>query len=398
MNLEEKYEKWVEVYKKYFIHEGDPDISGNNIPLESVRFKDGKAIVSNTGDGTINIAHYLTWRKHVNCNSPSVSGYLNIKDTLKSLKRLSLNAYKYFVLNFHDINRVLPFKHEKGFFLRDDIKTTDACKFNSESIISSYTRGIELVNEDPCHSTYVSQDQIWNLLPILYTFSSLYFDITFKQFACDILKYVIDGNHIIYNPYYSTIKHFWTYVPELNGSKLPFNQRAVDRANTVKYDVKVKRGAYNWYFAYGFRKAYEKISGNKLNKFKNFLYGLWYIPFTFLADRVYYPIMHKWVKRKETSFYSLGFCGCWYGFNYNHRLIKRFNKSLKEWDKDNTKELFMPQLISLTDVKAKDINKELLQKWLESYPEPNLNGNIQSPIMFMILYEWDKYISDDRNS
>ena len=77
------------------------------------------------------------------------------------------------------------------------------------------------------------------------------------------------------------------------------------------YKVKVKRGANNWYFAYGFRRALKAINSDlykdTANGFKTFLYKLWYIPFIFLADRVYYPIATKLfgVKEKCNSYYCL---------------------------------------------------------------------------------------------
>lgn len=398
MTLEQKYSKWLEIFEKYFIVEGDAKtISGLNIPLSQINFVNNKPSTSIVGDGTINIATYLNFLLSNLAGAESSVSYekyiKKILNTLKTLERLEEAAY----LSFLEKNNIqgtnLPFSVVKGFFLRDDIRDKDKYIFNTDRIVSSYSRCIELIDEDPCHSPYTSQDQIWNLLPILYRLSQFpggEVSILAKEKARDMLKYVIDNNHKIYNPFYSTLYHFWTYLPTFDENRVKPWDRIKDRTKKLKYKIKVKRGANNWYFGFGFRKSYENIVGEKLPKFKNLLYGLWYRPFIFLADRIYYPIFGNIIPRKETSYYSLGLAGkVWYGPGYNNRLINRFNYTLKQWSKDKKVELFMPELIFLSDNIDK-INYNLLENWLNNYPEPNLSGTVNSPLIFLMLYNWNK--------
>lgn len=72
------------------------------------------------------------------------------------------------------------------------------------------------------------------------------------------MYFIIENNHTIYNPYYSQLHHIWTYVPTFNEDKVKPWDRVEDRNKHFKNTIKVKRGANNWYFAYGFRKVYEK--------------------------------------------------------------------------------------------------------------------------------------------
>lgn len=403
MTLTEKYNKWLEVFEKYFIVEGDAKtISGLNIPLSQVSFVDGEALQSIVGDGTINIAGYLNFLFSNLIGAKDSISYEKYTDkilnTLKTIERLEEAAYLSFIEKYNIQGTNLPFSVVKGFFLRDDIRDKDKSMFNTQKIISSYSRCIELIDEDPCHSPYTSQDQIWNLLPILSILSKFAggnIAVLAREKAGDMLNYVIDHNHKIYNPFYSTLYHFWTYLPTFDESRVKPWDRIKDRTKKLKYKIKVKRGANNWYFGFGFRKAYENITNNKLPKFKNFLYGLWYRPFIFLADRIYYPIFGNIVPRKETSYYSLGLAGnVWYGPGYDKRLIDRFNYTLKKWSQDKKTELFMPELVFLSDKRDK-INYDLLETWLNEYPEPELSGTVNSPLTFLMLYRWNQNKKED---
>lgn len=119
---------------------------------------------------------------------------------LKSLQRLSTSAYEDEKMK----NPKVYFVREKGFFLRDDISSSSCGLFDAIKIESGYSNGIELENEDPCFSPFVSQDQIWNLLPSL----SLLIDVfkgqeignLAKEILHDILSYVSDHGHTITIP------------------------------------------------------------------------------------------------------------------------------------------------------------------------------------------------------
>lgn len=375
MTLLEKYNSYKELYFKHFVHKGLWNEDACNIPIASINLVNKYGFV---GDGTINLAEHIQY---------VYAGYLNgeftkddVLTAIKTLRRLCQNAYTVLTKNYSGYY----FKYEPGFFLRDDIKSTDAHLFELNNIDSSYSRCIEKINEDPCHSAFVSQDQIWNLIPILSFLKDEFSEA--NELGKDITEYVVKNHHKIYNPYYSAVLHDWTYLPTFNEDKVKPWDRISDRENHLKYTIKVKRGANNWYFSYGMKKAYNIFGGDSCT----FWSSLWYKPFIFLADRVFHPYICKWfnIQVKNTSYYSFGSAsGAWYFGNFDKRLISKFNKSLNE---ENYSSIFMPQLAFLSE-KRSDINKEKLLEWLNKYPEPNLNGDINSPSIFLALYNWYKF-------
>ena len=362
MTREEKYKAWEDIFYKYFIYKSNTlSESGCDLPLASVNFD---KLSGFSGDGIIDLSYYIqyAYTKYLLGNREELI------DSLLTLQRLQIECYTLFFKKYPNIY----FNDEEGFLLRDDIKSSDASKFHLNSVDTSYTRGEELINEDPCHSMFISQDQIWNITPILV---EIYKKLENYKLLClpgfKMLEYVIKNKHIIYNPYYTALYHHWTYVPTFDTNRVKPWNRIKDRNTHLKYNIKVKRGANNWYFAYGFRKAYQALGG----KCETFWHSLWYKPFIFLADRIYHPYICKWLNlpAKNTSYYSLAVAGgAWYFGDYESRLIDKFNKSLESG------ELFMPQLVFLTDKKDK-INLNLLGKWLDNYPEPKEEGNVESP-------------------
>ena len=380
MTREEKYKAWEDIFYKYFIYKSDnPYETGSNLPLASVNFDNLSGF---SGDGIIDLSYYIQYvytKYLLDYNKKS-----ELENTLDSLWRLQQSCYHLFIDKYPNIY----FKRCVGFALRDDIKSSDASKFHLNSVNTSYTRGEELINEDPCHSMFISQDQIWNLAPIMVElYKKLKYTSEYNDLCFYTLDYIINNKHIIYNPYYSALYHHWTYVPTFDTNKVKPWNRIEDRNKHLKNTIKVKRGANNWYFAHGFRKAFQALGG----KCETFWYSLWYKPFIFLADRIYHPYICKWLNLpvKNTSYYSLAVAGgAWYFGDYESRLIDKFNKSLE------SEELFMPQLVFLTNKKDK-INLNLLGKWLDNYPEPKEEGNVESPIIFLLLYNWDKIMKNN---
>lgn len=148
MTLIEKYNKWLEVFEKYFIVEGDAKtISGLNIPLSQVSFVDGEALQSIVGDGTINIAGYLNFLFSNLIGAKDSISYEKYTDkilnTLKTIERLEEAAYLSFIEKYNIQGTNLPFSIVKGFFLRDDIRDKDKSMFNTHKIISSYSIHLE---------------------------------------------------------------------------------------------------------------------------------------------------------------------------------------------------------------------------------------------------------------
>lgn len=362
MTIEEKYNKYKELFETYFIYVGTGQ--GTNIPLAKVNYD---TLYGEMEDGTINLAYYIQY-----VYTRYKLGEVEKKDVeiaLQTLKRLIDYCYNMFV----NENPNIYFKKENGFFLRDDVDHTMYSKFNLKSIRTGFSQGIERINEDPCFSPFVSQDQIWNLIPIL-SYLSSEFELA-KELGKSITEYVVKHKHVIYNPYYSAIYHNWTYLHIFE----PYEERISERNSKLKYNIKVKRGANNWYLAYGFKKSLNKFGGDS----NTFWSSLWYKPFIFLADRIYHPYICKWFNLpvKNTSYYSLAVSGnAWYFGDYEKRIVNKFNKSLK-----NGNTLFMPQLVFLTK-KYNDINLDLLNTYLENYPEPVTTGIMNSPLEFMILY------------
>lgn len=367
MTIEEKYEKYLDLFQKYFIYIGDPNTKGTNIPLESVKFSNKKPVVSTVGDGTINIASYLLYQ------------YLEGKPMwmyFRVLDRLAGAYKKYFEEKFPNVE----FSYEPGFFMRDDI-SSDLCKeFETNFVYSAWTGNIEGLAEDPCFSPVVSQDQIWNLLPIM-TFLS-----RTEMYAIELqknwLQYVIKHNHTIYDPYISTLMHYWTYLD----LSVPYSDRKKVRQEKLKYKVKVKRGANNWYYAYGFRKTYERMPwGEKVNKCVNLLTGMLYYPLTFCAEKIWFPLLHCIVGRepKNNSYYCLASSsGVWFfgKKNFWKTLKKKFYKEGK------FQNLFIIETLKRDAWSEVDLNE--IEKKLEEYQVPVEIGTMYSPLDYLILYSF----------
>ena len=205
--LWDKYNRIKEVFYRDFVYDSSYTKQASCIPLSSV--KNGAGWV---GDGTINLAHYLQF-----IYTEMVLGSKtedDVRNSILVLTRLADTTYDLFFNN----NKGIYFKFEKGFFLRDDIHSEDASKFGLTKISSGYTNGIELKDEDPCFSPFTSQDQIWNLAPILAFLSEKGFEEA-RQAGYDIFEYVIRNRHKIYNPYYSALLHHWTFLPDMDTDK-----------------------------------------------------------------------------------------------------------------------------------------------------------------------------------
>lgn len=389
MPIYEKYKLYKEIFYKYFVYTGKGPLNytekGSFIPAAAVRFegKDQKSAFVDISDGTINMADYLSWLyvRYLSEEKSAVEG--EIYAVLSSLVRLCDGAYEYFHKNYPNIN----FPKESGFFLRDDIGSKMTDKFNTKEIWSGFSKGIERIQEDPCFSPFVSQDQIWNLLPILsvlekeFKSSPTSINLLCWQLIQNILRYVVKNKHTIYNPYYSVIKHYWTYL----NLKVPYENRIRERDLKLKYDIKVKRGANNWYYAYGFRKTLDRFSKKKCNQWKTFWYGCLYYPLIFLADKVYFPFMERTfgLQRKDNSYHCLGVSGeVWYSGrkSFLEHLKKKFNKDLSY-----SNVLFL-EASKQNNFKGIDQNK--IQKYLEDYPEPSFDGTMQSPLQYLTMFDW----------
>lgn len=178
--LWDKYSRIKEVFYRDFVYDSSYTEQASCIPLSSV--KDGVGWV---GDGTINLAQYLQfiYTEMILGNKTED----DVRNSILVLTRLADTTYDL----FFNSNKGIYFKFEKGFFLRDDIHSEDANKFGLTKISSGYTNGIELKDEDPCFSPFTSQDQIWNLAPILAFLSEKGFEEA-RQAGYDILSMLLE--------------------------------------------------------------------------------------------------------------------------------------------------------------------------------------------------------------
>ena len=222
-SLWNKYNKIKEVFYRDFVYDSSYTEQASCIPLSSV--KDGVGWV---GDGTINLAQYLQFLYTEIILGNKTED--DVRNAILVLTRLADTTYDL----FFNSNKGIYFKFEKGFFLRDDIHSEDADKFGLTKISSGYTNGIELKDEDPCFSPFTSQDQIWNLAPILAFLSEKGFEEA-GQAGYDIFEYVIRNRHKIYNPYYSALLHHWTFLPDMDTDKVKPWDRVSNRNKNLKY-------------------------------------------------------------------------------------------------------------------------------------------------------------------
>ena len=160
MTIEEKFEKIEEFFwvNYFYLLIGDGTVSnknGSNIPYQFVIFNKDGTHYYDVGDGTINIARLWTllWMKEkLGLTSP-----ITLQHALEVYDRLVETAYINFDVNNWYVNEQGVIN---GFFLRDDIPFHENIKSNLGMLQDK-------LHEDPCHSPFVSQDQVWNMNPIL---------------------------------------------------------------------------------------------------------------------------------------------------------------------------------------------------------------------------------------
>lgn len=350
MTIEEKFEKIEEFFWNNFFYSINNDSnvgndSGSNIPYQSIVFTNGSKSLYDVGDGTINLANLWTllWMKEkLGLESP-----LNLNHALEVYDRLVEAAY---INSGIDNWYVEEQGVVDGFFLRDDILGDGNIKSNLRMLHYK-----EL--EDPCHSPFVSQDQVWNMNPILAQLAKEGNEKA-KRIGLEINSYIQDNGYTIYNPYLSALVHFHTYLPTFNENKVKSWERQQDRDNHYEPNIKVKRGANNWYYSGGTKAAVRFFSsdsptgGLAFNSLREFIYkGI-----VFILDRIYEPVYRLITGSdfKHNSYYCYAATsGIWYNRRYKERFKDRFNGSLK----DTTVEAFEANIapIVLSD-SAIDIN------------------------------------------
>ena len=356
MNINEKFGAYRTLYFKNFLATDIPD---RYIPLENVIMKNGIGQTAYLGDGSINIAHLM---------------YYFIINNQKDEFKKCLDTFDKLVVDAKTIcdKNNYPFEIEKGFFLRDNITSKeDAKRYNLSNIMSGYD-GLHQIQEDVCHSPFVSQDQMWNLLPYLLKNN---FGLGQEQ-SLNMLDFLYKNKGTVYNPYYSWTKHIWNYC----NLKMNYPDRIKDRIDNFKNTVKVKRGAWNPQLYYGFLKVYKSL-GKKIKWYEKLLYAPLYYLTVYGAEFIYYPLMKKYVPVKNNSWHCLMSCIDEEQGMLN-RMVEKFNESLGRNDLE-------PEFWNLVcTYKHMHIDRLKLLNWLENYPEPILNGKQSSPIIYMTLYKY----------
>lgn len=378
MDLDNKYEGWKDIFFRRFIHINDSadQYQGQNIPLAKINFGESIGYVE---DGTINIAEFLQYLRINSKLNGDHANPISIHNALLTLVRLTEGTKKIFDEQ-PGIEEMIPWR---GFFLRDDFEVGHDYVLGLDNIVSGLG-GWYGDNEDPCYSMFVSQDQIWNLNPILKKLADEDSRLA-REIGYDINSWVKDNGYTIYNPYLSWINHYYHYVPTFNESKLKPWDRVNDRKEKFKMTDKVKRGANNWYYSGGTSACVNAfLNRNYPKNLRTFLYrGI-----AFFLDRIWHtPLFEKMgVKMKYNAYYCYAATsGIWYNKGFKKRLVKRFNKSLA-----SGVELFGANLACMV-CDRQDIGWEALRLWLERYEDPREDGVVSSPIQFMYLYLYHKH-------
>lgn len=378
MTLEDKFKRWYDIYWKNFVYISHFNENGSNIPFEKIDFDSGIGYV---GDGTINMAGMLQLllTDDMLSNTPPVY----IGEVLDALYRLMDAAYEYFDDKFPFLNM----GKRNGFFVRDDIsnendRLLDALDLGK--VVSNMNMLESLTDEDPCHSPFVSQDQVWNLNPVLMAIAKK--DALYKQKAMSIgfiiNDYIKTYGYTVYNPYLSMIKHFFNFLPDL---KSDYYERQRIREESYRPDVKVKRGANNWYYSGGTKSCVDAFEG-ELGSYRHSLRTFIYRGEVFFLDRIWDPLLRLFKTSFKTNaiYCYAATSGIWYDKNFARRLSDRFNTSLR---KNNS--IFQGNVVFLAGDTDR-IDYMLLKKWLDSYPDPEKEGVVESPIQFLYLYNWYK--------
>ena len=363
--------------------------TGTCIPAQTIRIKDNKVDYVNIGDGTCNLAYLMTliWTKGKCNNGSNFQAPITIAHCLNTYYRLEETAFKLFEVNWY----VAQYGLEPGFFVRDDI--------NGGNIKSSFKMLITPIDEDPCHSSFVSQDQVWNLNLILAQLAKEGNDRA-RLIGLDINNYIAKNGYTVYNPYLSKLMYFHTYCPTFNEDKVAPWDRQQDRAINYKPTVKVKRGANNWYYSGGTKAAVKFFStisptgGLKFNSLREVIYkGI-----VFVLDRIYEPVFRAFTGSdfKHNSYYCYAVTsGIWYNSKFKRRFINKFNKSIKtagtgepfEWN-------IAPFIVgSSNTINVSDLYNyliPLIDKWYNIANDFNngkiANGVYSSPISMLVLW------------
>ena len=382
MGEKTKYERWREEFFTNFVHVDYGNPKGSFIPVQDYNYSTGERGV---GDGTCNMATFLCWLI-------LEKNYKVIKEVLKAIGRLEDSAYEFFEGHSPIIKEEGKYD---GFFLRDDLfpGTEWMAEAGWTKTTGAASQLVSMENEDPCYSPFVSQDQAWNLSPMLLKLMcdgddpKLPDDDGCSDEAAKILlrinSYIRDNGYTVYNPYLSWIKHYYEYLPPF---ATDYYSRQAYREQKFKMSVKVKRGANNWYYSGGTKamcasaeKGYADDGGPSIRTWAHKAVVLF-------LDRVWEPILGLLGKEfKHNSYYCYG-PAIWYSKKYGERLGKKFNESIQRM-KDGA-EYGEPFEWNVAYIWGKDLDAELVRWWADNYPEPKREGWAENPSCYLAAEAW----------
>lgn len=372
MTIENKYKGWSEIFWRDFVVSGTANAKGTNIPAQQLDY-DSKTVL--IGDGTVNMADLLQLQ-YVRYLLGEVTKK-EISPILSSLSRLSRTAR-----TLYATMPGLPSREEfDGFFMRDDVPVDG---WGEEWKVTGGYAGWMTYDDDPCYSPFVSQDQVWNLSPILMALADEGMERA-RKIGLAINSYIKDNGYTVYNPYLSWILHYHKYLPSMNESKVKPWERKEDRDNHFMLTEKVKRGANNWYYSGGTSANVDMFEGK--GRYRHTLRTFLYRMAICFLDRIWHTkvMFHLGVKVKKDPYYCYAATsGIWYAGNFKRRLAKLFNRALED------EEPFGMNLAFLA-CDPEDIDWNKVREWLEGYPDPTEKGVVKSPIRFLYAYEWITY-------
>lgn len=377
MELNKKFELIERQFYENFIKLGEAANQGCNIPYSYYDYDNNSVDV---GDGTINIAQYLTFLYYYWKYTNSDSAKYEIQQAIGTLERLEKSAYNMYSVTLPGISFPV-----KGFFIRDDIDDVNG--------VTAYKQFYYPNVEDPCFSPFISQDQVWNLNPILAKLAQEGFTEA-AHAGRRINGYIVQNGYTIYNPYLSRIVHWHTYCPTFNEDKVKPWERQDDREHNYKPMIKVKRGANNWYYSGGTKACFNSFSTGGFTKAGHSIRELAYRATIFVLDRIYEPI-YKLITGndfKHNSYYCYAATsGIWYNNSYKERVKKRFKRSLESNLKDGS-ELFEVNIAPIVLDTDNDVRRSL-ESYLMNVSEPVTTGRVESPLVNLTLYYWWKCIT-----
>lgn len=393
MTTQEKVDKIEKFFFNNFIAiptgDGFRD-EGTCIPAQTIRIKDNDINYIDIGDGTCNLANLMTliWIKNKVGDKNNFQSPITIDHCLNTYYRLEETAFELFKDNWY----VFQYGVEPGFFIRDDI--------SDFKIKSSFSMVATHANEDPCHSPFVSQDQVWNLNPILAQLAKEGNEKA-RDIGLNINNYIAKNGYTVYNPYLSKLMHFYTYCPTFNEKKVKPWERFEDRIRHYKPTIKVKRGANNWYYSGGTKAAVKYFSntsptgGLKFNSLREFIYkGI-----VFTLDRIYEPIYRVFIGNdfKHNSYYCYAATsGIWYNSKFKKRFVNRFNRSIKTIGKGEPFEWnIAPVIYGIgTNINVTDLFNYLVDaidnyiNIIDDLEDNKDNVVVSSPIWILVCWYW----------